>query len=280
MATSTFLTSMMKRTVPTAPSHQPVSHWLRTPQDWISMKGSPTSAMLGPGLPPAPKIDGEAMLEVFVHRSLKLSGVPFKDGSPFVDGKRLAVIGKRTLEVVYLDLMFYKEPVLEAENLLETRILFDTYVGAVFVGGGYKAVRDWIELLVGAQAHMPTVSVIPQQSQYERATAEQQMGMGIGFAQPQPMYWSKVPQQSMYWPPPPAHALPTAGKGRLERQGSVPSELWGPYSPSAVHFAKSAGQHVSKHPRASSRMPAIWHLRPGRTAAEIERYEQGGAAPL
>lgn len=74
--------------------------------------------MLDPGLPPAPKIDGEAMLEVFVHRSLKLSGVPFKDGSPFVDGKRLAVIGKRTLEVVYLDLMFYKEPVLEAENLL------------------------------------------------------------------------------------------------------------------------------------------------------------------
>lgn len=118
----------------------------------------------------------------------------------------------------------------------ETRILFDTYVGAVFVGGGYKAVRDWIELLVGAQAHMPTVSVIPQQSQYERATAEQQMGMGIGFAQPQPMYWSKVPQQSIYWPPPPAHALPSLlpHAGMLPPQPPPPARTLPPQLPPPV----------------------------------------------
>ncbi|KAL1947726.1 hypothetical protein VTO73DRAFT_13450 [Trametes versicolor] len=149
---------------------------------------------------------------------MKCSGVPFKSDSPFVDGRRLAVIGNKALEIVYLDIMFYKEPVFEAENLLkqvgttlqqlveiwvsqyrwrnkvrhtssvnldspeETRLLFNTYVGAVFIGGGYKAVRDWIELLVNAGAHLTVQAAISQQPKYEQVVAEPRMGMGMGVS--------------------------------------------------------------------------------------------------
>ena len=72
---------------------------------------------MDPDLPPAPKIDGEAMLEVFVHRSMKFSGAPLSD-SPYGDGQRLAVLGDKVLEAAYTDILFNKRPMLKADELI------------------------------------------------------------------------------------------------------------------------------------------------------------------
>lgn len=72
---------------------------------------------MDPHLPPAPKIDGEAMLEVFVHRSMKFSGAPLNGDSPYGDGQRLQVLGDKVLEAAYTDVLFYKRPMLKADEL-------------------------------------------------------------------------------------------------------------------------------------------------------------------
>lgn len=67
-------------------------------------------------LPPAPPIDGEAMLEVFVHRSMKFTGAPLGD-SIYGDGQRLAALGSKVVDAVYTDVYFNRKPMLRAEEL-------------------------------------------------------------------------------------------------------------------------------------------------------------------
>lgn len=68
-------------------------------------------------LPPAPTIDGEAMLEIFVHPSLRFPGIPFNNQSPFGDGKRLRAIGNKMLVAAYASVLFEQKPMLTAEEL-------------------------------------------------------------------------------------------------------------------------------------------------------------------
>ncbi|CDO72993.1 hypothetical protein BN946_scf185007.g47 [Trametes cinnabarina] len=187
-------------------------------------------------LPPAPKIDGEAMLEVFVHRSMKFSGAPLNSDSPYGDGARLAVLGSKILEAVYTDVLFNQRPMLPADDIRkqvsklqekvnewvegyrwrekvrctpgtkldapeETRVLFDSYVGAVFVGGGYKAVRDWIGALVG-EAQPPAQQGLYAEPEYKRPKVEPVSGWGAYAPPPQA---NPFPQPPIYGhPPPPA----------------------------------------------------------------------------
>ncbi|KAI9057724.1 hypothetical protein FKP32DRAFT_1583248 [Trametes sanguinea] len=185
-------------------------------------------------LPPAPKIDGEAMLEVFVHRSMKFSGAPLNSDSPYGDGARLAALGSKVLEAVYTDVLFNQRPMLPADELRvgklqdkvnewvegyrwrdkvrctpetkldapeETRLLFDSYVGAVFVGGGYKAVRDWIGALVG-EATPPAQQGLYAEPEYKRPKVETGYGMG-GYASPQPNPFPAPHALPVYGHPPP-----------------------------------------------------------------------------
>ena len=73
------------------------------------------------GLPPAPKIDGEAMLEIFVHRSLCVSGTPMNTDSLYGDGRKLRMIGHHILNAAYSILMFDKKPMLTAAEMLVCR---------------------------------------------------------------------------------------------------------------------------------------------------------------
>ena len=77
---------------------------------------------MDPDLPPAPQIDGEAMLEIFVHRNLRPAGLSLNPDSPYNDGGRLATLGGKTLEAVYIYLLFRKHPPLTAEAL-DVRLL-------------------------------------------------------------------------------------------------------------------------------------------------------------
>ncbi|TBU63727.1 hypothetical protein BD310DRAFT_973340 [Dichomitus squalens] len=192
-------------------------------------------------LAPAPQIDGEAMLEIFVHRSIKFTGMPLNPDSPYGDGRRLASIGGKALEAAYTLIFFNKRPMLTAEALElevsklpeqvenwvegykwrekvrhspdtnirtpeETRYLMDAYVGAVLVGEGFQAVLNWITALVDPSAAQPA-----QQGQYseppsKRLRPDQQMP----FPQaPLPNAHAPYPPYSppphMHMPPPQPH---------------------------------------------------------------------------
>ncbi|KAI0361387.1 hypothetical protein OH77DRAFT_1545113 [Trametes cingulata] len=201
---------------------------------------------MDPDLPAPPKIDGEAMLEIFVHRSMKFTGAPLNSDSPYGDGQRLGVLGDKVLEAAYTDVLFNKRPMLKADDLRvsavretlqervekwvegyrwrdkvrhppevdmkspeETRILFNMYVGAVFVGGGYQAVRDWIAALVDPQSQAPAPPAAYAEPEYKRVKVESGMGMGMGYAQPQAGYFQQPQQHAMFGqPPPPPPAVP------------------------------------------------------------------------
>ena len=78
---------------------------------------------MDPDLPPAPKIDGEAMLEVFVHKSMKFPGAPLNNDSPYGDSDRLAALGHKILEAAYTDVLFSQRPMLKAEDMKVSHIL-------------------------------------------------------------------------------------------------------------------------------------------------------------
>ncbi|KAJ8474516.1 hypothetical protein ONZ51_g7179 [Trametes cubensis] len=169
----------------TSPSAPAKSH---SPSPNLKRSRSASLAM-DPDLPPAPKIDGEAMLEVFVHKSMKFPGAPLNNDSPYGDSDRLAALGHKILEAAYTDVLFSQRPMLKAEDMKqqvetklqelvqawvegyrwrekvryvpgsvdlkdpeETRRLFDSYVGAVFIGEGFQSIRRWVGALVDPKA--------------------------------------------------------------------------------------------------------------------------------
>ncbi|EJF59476.1 hypothetical protein DICSQDRAFT_172070 [Dichomitus squalens LYAD-421 SS1] len=148
-------------------------------------------------LPPAPQIDGEAMLQIFVHSSVRFHDAPLDANTPYGDGKRLAFIGGRALEAAYALISSNKHPLPTAEALEEevsklqeqvekwvegykwremvrhandvdlrtpeeTRYLMDAYVGAVLVGSGFQAVLNWIATLVDPSRAAELVATVPR----------------------------------------------------------------------------------------------------------------------
>ena len=72
---------------------------------------------MDPDLPPAPQIDGEAMLELFVHPSIRFTGMPLNSDSPYGDGKRLAILGGKALDTAFTHILFNKRPMMTADTL-------------------------------------------------------------------------------------------------------------------------------------------------------------------
>ncbi|RPD57039.1 hypothetical protein L227DRAFT_507228 [Lentinus tigrinus ALCF2SS1-6] len=187
--------------------------------------------------PPAPQIDGEAMLEIFVHHSIKFAGMPMNPDSPYGDGVRLAAVGGKMLEAVYMDILFQKRPMLKAEEMeaeldklpeqvdkwvegykwrekvrhaadvdmkdpKETRYIMDAYVGAVYVGGGFAAVMNWISRLVDPQA--ASTCQEPEQKRVKSEPSAAYNAYPPFTAQPQFQYNNTygIPPQPAAPPPP------------------------------------------------------------------------------
>lgn len=135
--------------------------------------------------PRAPTIDGDLLLDVFTHRAIRFTGADMNDD--FGDVDRVASLGKRVLEMVVARTLFDKRPMLSASELdiqtdeclsesnldswvtmygfrervraspdireslkepSETRLLFHSYIGAVYVQHGLNEVQNWIGKLV------------------------------------------------------------------------------------------------------------------------------------
>ncbi|KAH9854393.1 hypothetical protein C2E23DRAFT_726822 [Lenzites betulinus] len=195
-------------------------------------------------VPPAPKIDGEAMLEVFVDRSIEYPTVFNNDSTIYGGRQRLAALGGRVLEAVYTDVLFCKRPMLGADVLdasptseaieavttwvshygwvdkvrrllsidfgspKEIRGLFNSYVGAVYAGEGYEAVRTWIECLVNLQAQQSDHSKLSQELEYARVKMETVMGLTQWEPAPVQMRPSPPPRPTSAPPPLPPTSLP------------------------------------------------------------------------
>ncbi|KAL7278113.1 hypothetical protein ACG7TL_008084 [Trametes sanguinea] len=94
---------------------------------------------------PAPKINGEAMLEVFIHRSMKFSGAPLSSDSPHGDGAQPAALESKVLEAVYTDVLFNQRPMLLADEIRVMCIIFS-------IGKGRKALLRWSDFVKAMQS--------------------------------------------------------------------------------------------------------------------------------
>lgn len=57
------------------------------------------------------------MLEIFVHPSIRFTGMPLYDSaSPYGDRKRLAILGGKVLDVAYAHVLFDKRPTMSADT--------------------------------------------------------------------------------------------------------------------------------------------------------------------
>ncbi|KAI0048334.1 hypothetical protein FA95DRAFT_1678383 [Auriscalpium vulgare] len=155
---------------------------------------SNTIATMSHRLPPLPTLQGEVMLEIFMHRSLS-SGSLNED---FGDSERLATIGKRVLSMAVAQILFDKRPMLDATGMEvefeaktayetidewvtnyqlrekvrcpghlreslkhadETFFLFHTYVGAAYLQHGLSDIISWIGKLLDPE-YEPSTSTV------------------------------------------------------------------------------------------------------------------------
>lgn len=138
--------------------------------------------------PPLPKIhSGDLTLEVFKHKSLQSdqSDAPTNEGNG--GSLRLAELGQKVLHMAITSCLFSKRPMLKASDIAkrceelisekkleewcssykltsklvclpakaeevkkpeETRVLFCSYIGAVFVESGLTPIQEWISLII------------------------------------------------------------------------------------------------------------------------------------
>ncbi|KAJ3803427.1 hypothetical protein GGU11DRAFT_6133 [Lentinula aff. detonsa] len=129
---------------------------------------------------PLPKINGETLLQVLTHRSLRRPD----DASENFDNERLSELGARVLDTAITTTLFHRRPVLSGLEMLvqrkrilseenldgwvsmyslrekvrctrevvstlkspeETRILFNSYVGGLYKEQGLEAVQRWLD---------------------------------------------------------------------------------------------------------------------------------------
>lgn len=64
-----------------------------------------------------PKLNGEILLDVFTHKSLRFPGAPLDDSSEYGDNIRLAILGEAILQATVTDALFKKRPMLKAEEI-------------------------------------------------------------------------------------------------------------------------------------------------------------------
>ncbi|EGO04941.1 hypothetical protein SERLA73DRAFT_174019 [Serpula lacrymans var. lacrymans S7.3] len=143
----------------------------------VALKRSRSPTQMG-DIPELPKLQGESILEVFTHRSLRIACK-----ASYHDSETLAVLGEEVLHMMTTQLLLFKKPRLKVEEITnkrhmllqdemidnwtnlyrlrnqvrcdpsslsslnsvqEGRLLFNAYLGAVFAQGGIKPVQEWI----------------------------------------------------------------------------------------------------------------------------------------
>ncbi|EMD41938.1 hypothetical protein CERSUDRAFT_90529 [Gelatoporia subvermispora B] len=200
-------------------------------------------------LPPAPRLRGEIILDVFTHHSLRFAGAPLNEESEYGDNERLAYLGETALQTAVTWVLFSKRPMLKAQELesqkaeilsdekidtwvvgyklrekvrcsadavaslttpRETRLLFTSYVGAVYAQNGMDVVHSWIASLIDPDHEPHPVSNYDPESSfsYKKVKTESMMNT------PPPPATMQAPPPPMN-PPPPlpnplAPAQPTA----------------------------------------------------------------------
>ncbi|KAF9076105.1 hypothetical protein BDP27DRAFT_1313907 [Rhodocollybia butyracea] len=164
--------------------------WSRTTQGTSSQSTS---------LPPLPQLNGQILLQVLTHRSLRR----FDQLSEDFDNERLSELGENALAIAISIALFHRRPVLSGKEMLEqrrailsqenldgwvtmyglrervrcmpdlvpslrspeeTRLLFCAYVGAVYIEGGMEPVQTWLDGLINNDT--------PTQSQPTTATTK------------------------------------------------------------------------------------------------------------
>ncbi|KAG1908275.1 uncharacterized protein F5891DRAFT_992366 [Suillus fuscotomentosus] len=151
---------------------------LGMPHNTLKRNRSQTIDAMPEELPDLPKLTGHIILEVFTHRSLRLAC-----NAQFRDNERLAVLGHNILEMMTTQLLFFRKPKLTVHQIevqraqlltnetidiwsklyrmreelrydprclqsLQTpeegRLIFNAYLGAVFLEHGLQTVHEWI----------------------------------------------------------------------------------------------------------------------------------------
>ncbi|KAJ4485942.1 ribonuclease III domain-containing protein [Lentinula aciculospora] len=134
------------------------------------------------GVPPLPKINGETLLQVLTHRSLRRP----EEASGSFDNERLAELGAKVLDTAITAALFHRRPILSGPEMLaqrksilseenldswvsmyclrekmrcaremtsslkspeETRIIFEAYVGGIYEEQGLEPVQHWLDKL-------------------------------------------------------------------------------------------------------------------------------------
>jgi dsRNA-specific ribonuclease len=151
-------------------------------------------------LPALPKLDGDIMLEVFTHRSLRFGGA--QTSEEYGDNERLAELGHQVFELAVTYCLFLKRPMLTAQEIQAEKLsifsessmegwivgyglpnklryspdvaesikspkellfLLDSYVGAVYLQSGLAPIQEWLRRLIDpdSQPHPPSPSSAP-----------------------------------------------------------------------------------------------------------------------
>ncbi|KAI0668156.1 hypothetical protein C8Q78DRAFT_1174447 [Trametes maxima] len=136
-------------------------------------------------IPPEPRLPGEALLEVFVYPGSLPPNRPLEPDNRFSDARRLEILGKSLVELVYMDIQRGRQPGANAQQLTvlvnsrirgfmertvaaykwkdrvrgypetfdrnspqqESHRLFWTFAGAVHVAYSYEELKKWISAL-------------------------------------------------------------------------------------------------------------------------------------
>lgn len=116
------------------------------------LKRSRSSISTMDPLPSIPRLSGDIILEVFTHRSLRFLGAPINDDSEFGDNDRLALLGEKSFEIAVTDALFRKRPMLKADEIEASGLIFHCRQGALTVGiqsqreewASPTAIENWV----------------------------------------------------------------------------------------------------------------------------------------
>lgn len=234
---------------------------------------SPSSATMGSPapptqVPPIPKLQGDILLEVFTHRSLRFPDQPRHVDSEHGDYERLAALGDKVLETAVTVALFRKRPMIKGTDIEKQRkefllpsnickwvtayglrnkmvcsseavkdldnpeelvLIFQCYVGAVHATLGMTVVQNWIGALVDPD-YIPSYEADMDMDPMHSAKKLKTE------PQQQPLYnpvYSSTPEPPMappLQPPPPAGPPPPLP--------SIPSApLPNPLAPAQPHTA-------------------------------------------
>ena len=98
-------------------AHSPLPSNLKRQRSDLSIATSTTVSSGTKMSPSIPGLNGDIILDVFTHRSLRFAGAPPGGTSGYGDSVRLAVLGEKALECAVTDTLFKKQPLLDPDQI-------------------------------------------------------------------------------------------------------------------------------------------------------------------